>query len=218
MSQRIPRSLFDQLSDSCTKASELVAGAELARANAQNTTSTRAWLHPRRLESLYELAFLRIYTSWEDFLEQTFLRYLCGYTCPGRTVVRTGNQPMIRTIADARNALYGGRRYILWHDPAKHLIQRSQKLLLSGCPHEDIARSSLSVLQGLASIRHRIAHLTTDSRTQFDNTTMGICGKRYPGGRPGRFLRDQDSSSPVPKRFFETTRQQLVGLAGQICP
>src|SRR5712672_2619521 len=33
-----------------------------------------------KLELLYELAYLRFFIQWEVFLEQSFLRYLCGYS------------------------------------------------------------------------------------------------------------------------------------------
>jgi hypothetical protein len=41
-----------------------------------------AWreLHPARLEVLYEMAYLRIFMLWESYLEESFLRYLCGYS------------------------------------------------------------------------------------------------------------------------------------------
>jgi hypothetical protein len=32
----------------------------------------------RKVERLAELSLLRLHLSWEDFLESTFLRYICG--------------------------------------------------------------------------------------------------------------------------------------------
>lgn len=33
-----------------------------------------------RLWLIYEMAFLRLFSLWEGFLEASFLRYMCGYT------------------------------------------------------------------------------------------------------------------------------------------
>lgn len=66
--------------DRVTAAIRLAEIGEIARAEALPKSLTRRNLHPVRLELLYEMAYLRIFVSWETLLEQTFFRYLCGYT------------------------------------------------------------------------------------------------------------------------------------------
>lgn len=196
---------------------KLVAGAEAAKASALADASVRRWLHPRRLEILYEVSYLRLFTAWEDFLEQTFLRYLCGYeNSNGRVALVTGRQ-YCQNLIDARATVYGQNDYILWHNPRKYVIQRSAHFFSYG-PHEAVASSALAPLERMANIRHRIAHDTDDSRVKFDAATMAFCGKRYPGGRPGRFLRDVDHSGATPQRYLKTIAEELMAYAGQICP
>lgn len=42
----------------------------------------RAQISPQRRDTLTEVAFLRAFTSWEIFLEKTFLLYLLGHQGP----------------------------------------------------------------------------------------------------------------------------------------
>src|SRR5260221_12742426 len=61
-----------------SEALALARAGDLAAAAPLGAPLRSEW-HVARVELLYELAYLRIFVEWELFLEQTFLRYLCGY-------------------------------------------------------------------------------------------------------------------------------------------
>src|SRR6266851_5231591 len=67
------------LSSRVAVAAQLPATFETLRANAAPGSREHRLLHPTRIEAAYEMAFLRIFIAWEDLLEQSFIRYLCGY-------------------------------------------------------------------------------------------------------------------------------------------
>ena len=54
------------------------AGDLVIASNPVGTPLRREW-HFSRVELLYELAYLRIFLEWETYLQETFVRYLCGY-------------------------------------------------------------------------------------------------------------------------------------------
>jgi hypothetical protein len=192
----------------------VVHSIELAEAGeiAAHSSASAEW-HTARVEYLYELAFLRVFIDWETFLEQTFLRYLCGYkSIHGCYVPTSGNYCV--SIAAAKALVFGSGGYALWHNPTT--IESRSKTHLVACPHEIIIRSNKSRLEHLGATRHRIAHGQDDAKQKFNVATMALCGRRYPGARPGRFLRDLDRNVTPHRRWLETIGLELTGLARQI--
>lgn len=195
-----------------TDALALAQAGDLAAASPFGSEIRRGW-HVARVELLYELAYLRMFIEWELFLEQTFLRYLCGYVSV-RGTVRPTSEVFFSTLPTAQAAVLGGRPYVLWHDPST-VIDRARRFL-TGCPHEVVIGSYLARLTDLASVRHRVAHGQEDARRKFDTATTNIAGRRYRGARPGRFLRDWDRSVTPPRRWLEALGLELENLAQQI--
>ena len=207
--------LADDFGKEVARANDLARRLERARVLLAGKADTRHILHVSRLELVYELAYLRIFIAWENFLEQAFFRYLCGYQHSGGREVIWSPQ-YYGTLADAELALLGHRQYVLWHNP-NLVVTRAQQFFDNG-RHETVISSNLARLEHLAFIRHRIAHSQEHSKRNFDIATMMFCGKRYPGSRPGRFLRDQDLRTPPPNRWLEIVSDEFLGLAQQICP
>lgn len=171
-------------------------------------------LHYRRLELLYELAYLRTFVAWEAFLEDTFLRYMCGQTSRVGSATPIQGTAIHRNIAAAHSAVMGNRGFALWHDPNK-VLTRSKRYFTS-CPIETVLSSASVRLTALGAIRHRIAHAQADAKTKFDNATMSLAGRRYMGSRAGAFLRDVDTTSSPSARWLVTLATELEALARQI--
>ncbi len=170
-----------------------------------------------RLEALYELAFFRVFLSWESCLESVFYRSLCGYSSRvGQEVLLSG--PHYRTLFLAETAVLGGRRYKLWHSPGD-VIRRCQSFISSapGCHavQETVLSSHQSRLEQIGAIRHRIAHLQTDAMRNFNTATLALSGRTYSRAQPGRFLRDRESAAPK-RRWISVLSAELVALMGQM--
>lgn len=194
-------------------AEDLVTRLEAARIALASQAMTRHTLHVKKLELLYELAYLRVFLAWENFLEQSFLRFLCGYRhSGGQESILSGNY--CRTLSDASATLFGNRGFALWHTPST-VVTRAQSFFANG-RHEIIVSSNQARLAHFAAIRHRIAHAQDHAKFQFDQTTMALCGKRYLGSRPGVFLRDWAPSSTPPRRWIDAIAGELFSLAKQI--
>lgn len=184
---------------------------EVTRTQSEPGSAARTRLTSPRLIHLYEAAYLRIFASWEAFLEECCVRYMIGYVSPMYSpVVLVGG---LSTLADAREQLYGQRDFLLWHNP-RTVIGRAQSAL-SSSPIETVASSSLQALEWMAAVRHRVAHDSDNARDKFDRATMGLAGRRYRGGRPGLFLRAIDGGQ---SRWLPLLGSRLQGLATQIAP
>jgi len=196
------------------EALSLVEGAELARNQAEPGTPVRRAFHAYRLEFLYEIAFLRVFTAWETFLEETFYRYLCGCFCRGVQAPLAAAQYYSTNLADAESRVLGGGQFVLWHNPAK-VIQRSARFFKLG-PHEAVVGSYQTQLDYLASIRHRIAHEHMNAKVNFNNASVQLSGRRYRGARAGSFLRDFNTTKTPVERWLVTLSTDLASVAGQL--
>lgn len=202
------------LADRVSEAIRLCEIAEVARITAPRRSQTRKDLVPARLEYIYEIAYLRIFVGWEVFLEQAFLRYLCGYVAPAGAVAPALGQSLHPTLASAEAAMLQGQAYLLWHNPSR-VVQRLQRFFKSN-PMEPVVQSNLSALRDYGAIRHRITHGQSDARVKFDGATMNLAGKRYRGSRAGAFLRDMDRASMPPVRWIEKLGNEMRSLAAQM--
>lgn len=202
-------------SDSTEKAVDLSAASEETRLRLVHDLDERGLLYVYRLELIYELAFVRLFLAWEEFLEESLVRYLCGYShIHGQETPLAGQY--YSTLDSARSAVRGGRDYVLWHNPDQ-VVKRAQRWL-DNSRHELIIGSSIGRLEYFAAIRHRIAHSQSHARAQFDAATMALIARRYKGGRPGRFLRDWVPGAHPPIRWLDRIGNELMGLAHQIVP
>ena len=196
------------------QAIQLAEIGEIARAEAAPASRTRRNLHPTRLEALYEMAYLRIFVGWEAFLEEVFLRYLCGYSSIHGTAVLLPGVSYETTLAHAEQTLLAGSRYVLWHNPAT--VATRARRFFQASPIAAVVLSNTARLDELAAVRHRITHAQEDARRNFDRATMAIAGKRYRGARPGAFLRDLDTTTMPSTRWLERLGKEVEGLAQQI--
>lgn len=204
-------SLADQFGAEVRKALGLIEATEKVRSS-NPSAQVKHEFSIYRIELIYELAYLRIFVFWEQFLEESLIRYLCGYSnANGRQLLSSGSYD--RRIEDARNRIKAGRTFLLWHDP-QGVVNRVRGYIAGGI-HETVINSNLPDLQHFANIRHRIAHLQEDARLKFDRSSMSLCGKRFRGARPGRLLRHKFSST---ERWVEKIGLDLLHLAKQITP
>lgn len=213
MPRQLPR-LAQEFSQRVSDALALAELGEVARIEAPPGSRSRALLHFSRLESLYELAFLKVFLSWESFLEDCFYRLLCGYTTSrGQEQLQPGvtYQP---NLAGAERAVAGSQPYVLWHNPST-VTTRCRRFFDNG-GIEVVVLSDLARVEAMARIRHRIAHSQSDAQTKFNSATMFLVGRRYPGSRAGRFLRDWVPASNPPVRWLDVLSAELQGLANQI--
>jgi hypothetical protein len=186
---------------------------QLLETNRVAFTGQPSSLNTTALELSYELAYLRIFGFWESFLEQSFVRLLCGYERGGgnQEVLLTG-QSYSATITQATTRMLAGNRYVAWYVPSD-IVGRCRRYFV-GANLEFVVASANQILSDQSATRHQIAHVQSHARTQFDAVTMRLTGKRFRASRPGRFLRTIHTQPN--RRWLDHFAGQLRGLANQI--
>ena len=180
------------------------------------TPGSNEWreLHVPRLELLYELAYLRVFVEWETFLEEVFVRLLCGYSTTAGPASLILGRRYATSLSSAETEMLRGRDYALWHDPATVVARAGVFFARSSL--QSVVSSNAARLSSLAAIRHRIVHGQADARRKFDAASMHLGSRRYRGSRAGVFLRDWDMASTPQRRFLQSVGAELCSLASQI--
>jgi hypothetical protein len=162
---------------------------------------------------MLELSFLRIFATWEDFLEETFIRYMCrGKTasayCPKCYATPT-------SMEHALAILKGSRPFASWTSPSE-IRERAKLFFKGGEPYENAVASAARELEEMRQIRNSVAHRSGSAWDQFQDMARKNLGYRPRGLSPGSFLA---TSGPAPgKRFFEFYCDTIIALAGLIVP
>lgn len=132
-----------------------------------------------------ELSFLRIFLAWEDFLEETFIRYMCG--AKSASGYGPGLVATYPSIEHARRVTQGSRPYADWAQP-NIVIERAQIHFRNGEPYKSALRAGMVLLNELLTIRNRIAHRSPHAIAQFRGFVLHKLGRNPQGMGPGRFL------------------------------
>lgn len=151
-----------------------------------NIETNHGALHQPQVDLIFELAFLKIFIAWERFLENTFIRYLCGASSlSGKRPTRTVSA---RYLADALIVISGDRGYADWVS-VDVVVGRANRFFDSGEPYSTPLQSAAAELTNIRKIRNHIVHHSNKSRDGFNTMLVGIYGFRPQGMSAGRFLR-----------------------------
>lgn len=138
-----------------------------------------------RLYLIVELSFLQLFISWEQFLEQTFTRYMCG----GRT--SSGYSPnryvQPKTLEHALNMIKQKKPYVDW-TVGGEVINKAKLCFRDGEPFANALGGSLGQLEEMKKNRNRIAHRSIHSEKEFQNLVRQKLGYNPKGMVPGKLL------------------------------
>lgn len=142
-------------------------------------------IHVRDTEEITGLALLKLTLAWESFVEDSFLRYLCGAKSAANKapLLLVAKEP---TLNAAFKTLSGGNRYLAWQ--ADTTIKRANKYFDAGGPYATAVNGAKSDLDDMTEVRNRIAHRSEHSVKSFQDVVRAHLGYVPAGMTPGRFL------------------------------
>ena len=175
---------------------------------------SRAQITPARRDTLTEMAFLRAFTSWEIFLEETFVLYLLGHRPPkGAPPRRYGFPP---TQDAAMEWCTEGRPYAKWN--ASDVTRRANRWFKDGKPYTPVLQGYQARLDQLVTIRNAIAHESSSAKAKFETLVRTELGALPTGVTVGSFLIMTKPASTPPVSFMEYYLAQIEGVALNIVP
>jgi len=167
-----------------------------------------------QLEIITELAFLRVFIAWENFLEGSFIRYSIGASSPSayKPVVLASPQ----NLGHALDLISSGRDYVPWNS-ASEVIKRSVMYFQNGEPYRRALEPAIVDLNDMNTIRNRIVHKSTKSKDQFNHFIRRKYGHGISGMTPGRFLLAPAINS-VQNTFLQYYLEVLGAASNLIVP
>jgi len=134
---------------------------------------------------IVEWVFVKIHTSWENFIENCFLAYMLG----GQT---TSDFAPVRYIFpnDERHALdiiLAGRDYFRWTDPS--IVKRHSALcFVNGEPFRTALDPRMTQLQDMNTLRNAIVHQSRAALDRFKSLVRKELLTAPLNITPGKFL------------------------------
>ncbi len=178
-------------------------------------------LSPAERERLAEMAWIQLFLAWEEFLEETFVRYLVGARPP------RGRRPhpliVVRSLEQARKLILGeGRSYLDWTEPNR-LISRAELFFKDGEPYRTAIQSASLHLSRMKKIRNRIAHRSRTAEKKYEELLLELYGPGRRSRTPGHILLSPPPQSALPAQggrgaatLFALYHSILVATADQI--
>lgn len=140
-----------------------------------------------QVELVAELSFLRMYVSWESFLEETFSRFLCGARGTSGSQAISCAKP--RSIDHAKALLRGlerGGRFADW-SRRDVVSTRANLFFRGGFPYLGPLNAAARDLDDMRAIRDCIAHRSRSAKDNLANIIHRRTGLALKFS-PGRFL------------------------------
>ncbi len=165
------------------------------------------------------MAFVMMFTGWEEFLEDTFEYYLIS----DRKIVGRTQKVQVVDLGTARDVIRGTRPYVEWSD-ANQVRQRAKIFFRDGEPYETVLSSISSYLDKMRVIRNRCVHCSQHAADQYEKVIRQILGsgKKFV---PGQFLLFPPPASLLPpgktlnyNSTFELFAAVLMTACSQIAP
>lgn len=190
-------------------------------------------LHTEQARRVIELAFLGLISSWEEFLEQSFVRYLAGADSENgyKAPLRLGKST---DIAHSYHLISGdpsfdpSKSYSKFGDP-KWVIAISKNYFNLGVPYAPILNSNIEILQYAVKLRNRVAHNSHKCRGDFKKTARAHLGLANGAPLSQGYSVGDLLSSPARRFFGQRARDndwtyfyayatKLRSIAKRICP
>ena len=167
-----------------------------------------------QLQQIAELSFLRIFLAWENFLEKSFTRYLCGARAVSGFRPKSYAKP--KNIDHALDLLtIGATReppYVDWTN-AQTVIRRAQLVFKNGRPFVTPLQAGLRDLDDMRIIRDCVAHRSSHAQNRFNKVVQHRLGVAHIC-RPGGFLLRRTAGSN--QTFLDFFSQQILLVAQEI--
>lgn len=190
-------------------------------------------LHPEQARRVVELAFLGLISSWEEFLEQSFVRYLAGAkaddgSSPPLRLGQSSGIPHSYQLISGDPSFDPSKNYSKFGEP-KWVIAISKNYFEHGAPYAALLHANVEILQHAVKLRNRVAHTSTKCREDFKRSARAHLGLADNAGLTQGYSVGDLLLSPANRLFGQEARDKnwtyfyayavkLRQMARRICP
>ena len=138
-------------------------------------------LKPGQARRIIALAYMTNVAAWEEYVQETFIRYLMGSTSPS-----CGYKPSLRlgrcdSIDHAIEVIAGEsdydlqKRYLTWTN-WQNVVKRANVYFWNGEPFSKIPDFIVSLIHDSSKIRNRVAHSSLKCKRDFKQVALKFRG------------------------------------------
>ena len=206
-------------------AKALVHNARQVETVRRSPTTPR--LHSKHVRKVIELAFMGVVAAWEEFLEQTLVRYMCGAkaaeSAPRLRLSRCKSIQHAYQLLTADPDYDPVKKYISWSSP-EHVQKKAGLFLERGGTYSLPLSKYKDALLYASRIRNRVAHSSSKASKQFIDTakTLLNANRLRQGYRVGDLLLEPPQNiADIPQgtsNHFESFMNMYEELANSIVP
>jgi len=139
----------------------------------------------RQQETLCEMAFVVLFTAWEQFLENTFETYVVEAPLSS---FKSRHRVLVVDMETAHALIRGSRKYVEWSEP-QTVRERATVFFKRGEPFESALSSVADDLKNMKVIRNRCVHFSRHSIDQYEKMLRRVFGSGQKMS-PGKLLMD----------------------------
>lgn len=170
----------------------------------------RGDLPRRELESIYELAFLRVFIAFEGQLTELFkTNLLMAVDARGRVRSKFS----VTSRAQAGRLLLGANRYFQLL-PTEQMERIAHVYLKNGGPFVTLSAAEKQALGKAYAIRNHIAHRSTDSKSTYQKKVLNSVVLPRSSAVPGYYLR---TSMTARTSYFDHHVAEIGGCLNNLC-
>jgi hypothetical protein len=158
----------------------------------------RVSLDNLEISTLYEVSFLKIFTEWERFLENSFIGYLMGKS------TKKLKPKMITkrmSVDKAYDLIKGTKQYPDW-TKVEDILTLASLFFITLNPYDSILRTTHKELSQIKIIRNAITHISKNSTESFRKLVRSELASYNINISPGEFLMQNQSASEQYLSFY----------------
>jgi|GEM_PF-1896316 len=186
---------------------------EWIRAINESINQDKSILQPGHIYFAYEIAFIKIFTAWERFLEESFVSYLTGCGIKGyrpRCHVKKVNRD------HALKMLSGTEDYPDW-SKIDEVYTLASLYFVNGAPFTLPLQQIELHFNEMKKIRNVIVHISAKAKEKYEGLIKSKLPYYTVDMTPGEFLGLQSRQDRT-KTYFEYYVSYLEAAAGKIIP
>lgn len=147
--------------------------------SAHSLTSGGHYKRPQpEREIVTEACFLKLFITFEEFLEKSFFHYLTGRMSTVRW--RPSKYAKPPTVEHAQRMLAGRQSYVDWSTPDT-VKNRAENYFLDGEPFKTPINSAHQHWKDMKTVRNSTAHMSQNTQVKLDNLFKHWTGNVKPG-------------------------------------
>lgn len=157
--------VYNEFNDTFIKTNKVLADATFLFQNGVQHEGTI--FNQEIFDSIIEHCFMNIFLAWENFLEESFVLYMCdAEDLQGNKYTRYSNP---KDDEHAYGLLKGTKQYPDWTTISN--INLLANLYFENSGPYNLLNSNPVEFQHMKTIRNRISHISKDSKRKFNNFT-----------------------------------------------